>query len=91
MQYVVKALMVSITNIIIGAFGGMLLKLFYNMMTATNDVVMGTVLFFTGIGVLIVYNVLVKKFVTGDELSYTLPFICVCLGIWLSWKFYVIV
>ena len=90
MQYIVKLLMVSITNIIIGAFGGMILKIMYNMMTTTNDVVMGAVLFFVGIGVLIAYNFLVKKFVTGDEISYTLPLLCMFLGIWISWKCYMI-
>lgn len=91
MQYIVKGLMVSITNIIIGAFGGMILKIMYQMMTATNDVVMGSILFFVGIGVLIAYNVLVKKFVTGKDISYTLPLICMFLGIWISWNYYAVV
>lgn len=90
MQYIVKALMVSATNVIIGAFGGMFLKIMYQMMTATNDVVMGAVLFFVGIGVLILYNVLLKKFVTGDQISYTLPLICMFLGIWISWNYYAV-
>lgn len=90
MQYIVKALMVSVTNVIIGAFGGMFLKIMYNMMTATNDVVMGAILFFVGIGVLILYNVLLKKFVTGEEISYVLPLICMFLGIWITWNYYMV-
>lgn len=88
MQYLVKGMMLCVSNGILGAFAGMYLKIMYHMMSATDQVILGVVLFFLGIGVMIAYNVLLKKFVIGKENSFVLPLVCMLLGIWFSWHFY---
>ena len=89
MQYIIKAMMVSFSNGIIGAFAGMFLKIMYGMMIGQEQTILGMVFFFVGIGVLIGYSVLLKKFVTGKDISITIPVLFLLLGVWLCWKFYV--
>lgn len=86
MQYLVKGLMVSIADVIIGAFCGMFLHIAYAMMIGSSAI-LGMVLFFAGIIACIVYSFLLKKFVMNSELSITISVICLILGIWIGWNF----
>lgn len=87
MQYIVKDLMISLSNIVLGAFMGMLIHIAYGMMNGTAQPILGVAGFFGGIVVCIVYCILLKKFVMGDELSITLPAICMAVGVWIGWNF----
>lgn len=87
MQYFVKDLMISLSNIVLGAFMGMLIHIAYGMMNGIAHPILGMVGFFGGIVVCIGYCVLLKKFVMGDELSVTIPAICMAIGVWIGWSF----
>ena len=89
MQYLVKLIMVSVSSGVIGAFVGMYLKITNQMMKQTEPV-LGMVLFFAGLGAMFLYSILLKKFVMGKELPITVPNICLVLGAWLSFQYYVI-
>lgn len=86
MQYIVKDLMVSLSNVVLGAFMGMLIHIAYVMMNGTEQSILGLVGFFGGIVACIVYCVLLKKFVMGDELSITIPAIFMAVGLWIGWN-----
>ena len=87
MQYLVKAMMVSASNVVLGAFAGMLMHVGYGMMTGIEAQIPGLLLFFGMIVVCFVYCFLLKKFVMGAELSITIPAICLALGVWIGWQF----
>lgn len=88
MQYLVKWMMVSVSCGVIGAFVGMYLKVANRMMTQENPVV-GLILFALGLGAMVLYSFLLKKFVMGKELSVTVPNLFMALGAWLAFQFYV--
>lgn len=85
MQYIVKDLMVCLSNIILGGFLGIFMKYSYTMMHGDTQAVLGIVLFMVSIGVGILYTFLLKKFVTGSEAGTTIPTVCLALGAWIGW------
>ena len=87
MQYIVKDLMVSLSNVVLGAFMGMLIHIAYVMMNGTEQSILGLVGFFGGIVACFVYCFLLKKFVMGEELSIVLPAICMGIGVWIGWSY----
>lgn len=87
MQYIVKDLMVSLSNVVLGAFMGMLIHIAYGMMNGIEQPVLGLVGFLGGIVACIVYFILLKKFVMGEELSVTIPAICLAVGVWIGWNY----
>ena len=87
MQYLIKDLMVSVANMILGAFMGMIIHISYAMMNGVTDQILGMVGFFGGIVVCFVYCFLLKKFVMGEELSIVLPAICMGIGVWIGWSY----
>ena len=87
MQYLVKALMICLSDTVLGAFLGMLLKIGYTMMNGLDHPMQGMILFFGCIIACVVYSFLLKKFVIGKELTITLPVIFLLLGIWIGWNF----
>lgn len=91
MQYLVKGAMVTLSNVIIGGFLGMYFKVMYAMLGSVEQQVLGLVLFLVGVVVAIVYLVLLKKFVMGEETSMLLPMLALILGIWITWNYYIYV
>lgn len=86
MQYLIKDLMVSAANIIIGAFLGIILSIGNSWMNGLEQPLLGCVLFYGSIIVAFVYCVLLKKFVMGEELSIVFPAICMLVGLWIGFN-----
>ncbi|MBQ1392310.1 MAG: hypothetical protein IIY81_01995 [Lachnospiraceae bacterium] len=87
MQYLIKEMMICISNMILGAFLGTLLEIGYTMMIGMDRQIQGMLLFFGCFIVGIVYSILLKKFVLGKELKITLPIVFMLLGVWIGWNF----
>ncbi len=83
MQYLVKNLMISVSNIILGGFIGMIMHIGYEWMNMGQFI--GFVMFLGTIIVSFVYLFLIKKFALGKDMTILFPALGLLLGLWIGW------
>ncbi len=87
MQYIVKCLVISVVNIVLGAFLGMITSIGNGMMQGFEQPLLGCVLFYGSIVVAFLYCFLLKKFALGEELTIYLPAICILIGMYIGYTY----
>lgn len=85
MQYVIKGMMISISNIVIGGFLGMLMHIGNVQMQAGSST--GFIMFLGTIIASLVYLWIEKKFVLGKDLTVIFPALGMILGLWIGWTY----